>query len=404
MSTVEAREGARSGSWLAEACKLVLAIRAAALLLATLDATAREQLPLLSCALVLAAIASYVPLRHWERVAGRLARRPVYLTLEILLNLVILVLTGTDSPFYLFTLGTAVLAGLIYGLPGAALATTLLIGSYLWVFSLRADLDGVTSTFQATVGQPALYGLAALAGAAVRSIAQRQQRDAVEAATEARAAATERERARLARDMHDSLAKTVHGLALAGAALARRIERDPEGAAADARRLSADAEHAAREARGLIYGLREEGTGPLAAAVTTSVEEHRREAGRIVRAEVEEVSVTPAARHELVQILREALRNVERHAGAAATVTVTLARESGEALLLVSDDGPGFSACSPDELREGMHFGLIGMRERAELVGGRLEIEAEPGAGTIVAARVPLAAMAEAPDERVAAS
>lgn len=378
-----------SDPWLAEACRLVLAFRTLALLLTVLDVPERGRIPLLSVAVIIAAVVSYVPLRHWDRVAPALMRRPSYLAAEILLSALILVLTGTDSPFFLFTLGTAALGGLVYGFTGAGVFAALLIGVYAWVFSLRADIEGTPETFQTVFGQPALYLAAALAGAAGRHLSARQTEASALAASAGREVAAERERARLARDMHDSLAKTVHGIALSAAALGRRIERDPEGAALDAQRLASDAETAAREARGLIYGLRAEGTGPLAETVTERSRAFAERTGMDVRLQIGDVDTGPAVRHELVQILEEALRNVERHASRAA-VTVTLAEEEGLAVLGVRDDGPGFDARSDDVLQDDLHFGLVGMHERATLVGGSLEVGSTPGAGTSVVARVPI--------------
>ena len=75
-------------------------------------------------------------------------------------------------------------------------------------------------------------------------------------AEQERRSAAVAERASLARDLHDSLAKTVAGIGFAALALERRIERDPEGAAAEARRLADDARHATREAREIIVALR----------------------------------------------------------------------------------------------------------------------------------------------------
>ena len=85
-------------------------------------------------------------------------------------------------------------------------------------------------------------------------------------AAKERQTAAEAERSRLARDMHDSLAKTVSGIGFAALALARRIERDPAGAAEEARRLADDARLATLEARDLITGLRadeDDGALPL---------------------------------------------------------------------------------------------------------------------------------------------
>ena len=132
--------------------------------------------------------------------------------------------------------------------------------------------------------------------------------------------AAQAERARLARDMHDSLAKTVSGIGFAALALARRIERDPQGAADEARRLAEDARAATREARELITGLRDDDGRalPLAAAAALGGGEvgaaQRRRASRSPIEEVGELDAV--ASRELEWILREALRNVERHAHA----------------------------------------------------------------------------------------
>jgi len=84
---------------------------------------------------------------------------------------------------------------------------------------------------------PAFYPLIAAAGAGLRGLLDRQAETESELASQS-------ERARLARDMHDSLAKTVSGMGFAALALARRIERDPAGAAEEARRLAEDARQA----------------------------------------------------------------------------------------------------------------------------------------------------------------
>jgi signal transduction histidine kinase len=110
---------------------------------------------------------------------------------------------------------------------------------------------------------------------------------------------------------------------------------------------------------------------------------------------VEEVGELHAvAERELEWILREALRNVERHAGAG-EVTVRLRRLGGRAVLTVADDGAGFEV--PDELEElarGRHFGVTGMRERAQLAGGELSVESAPGDGCVLSVWMP----AEAPE------
>ena len=89
----------------------------------------------------------------------------------------------------------------------------------------------------------------------------------------------------------------------------------------------------------------------------------------------------------LFRILQEALTNIIRHAGAT-SVTVHLNAEGASAILEISDDGVGIT---PEALDDRSALGLLGMRERAQAPGGRLEIEGKPGRGTTVSVWVPLA-------------
>jgi nitrate/nitrite-specific signal transduction histidine kinase len=120
---------------------------------------------------------------------------------------------------------------------------------------------------------------------------------------------------------------------------------------------------------------------------------------------VEEVGeLHPVAERELEWIMREALRNVERHAGAS-QVTVRLRRLGGRAVLTVADDGAGFEV--PDELGEltrGRHFGVTGMRERALLAGGDLSVESAPGDGCVLSVWMPAEAAPAAPVPQPAAA
>ena len=89
---------------------------------------------------------------------------------------------------------------------------------------------------------------------------------------------------------------------------------------------------------------------------------------------------------ELFRIAQEALTNVRKHAHAH-TVQIGLRRRGASLSLSVRDDGRGFVVA---EARRGDGQGVIGMRERARLLGGRLQISSTPGSGTRVTARVPL--------------
>jgi signal transduction histidine kinase len=368
-----------AGGWLESACKGILTFRTGILLITVVALWGEDgdrSLP--AAAILVAAVTSFIPLRYWDRVGPALVRHPAYLAGELVLATLILLLTGVDSPFFYYTLGGALLGGLVYGWPGAALFSVMLIGVYAWVVSVRDD--GAASYVL-----PALYPLIGAAGAGLRGLLDRQ------AATESELA-SQSERARLARDMHDSLAKTVSGMGFAALALARHIERDPATAAAEAHKLADDARQATREAREIIVGLRADAGEqlPLTAALQSEARAWGEASGVKVVLAVEEVGeLHPVAERELEWIMREALRNVERHAGAS-EVTVRLRRLGSRAVLTVADDGAGFEV--PEELEElarGRHFGVTGMRERALLAGGELSVESAPGDGCVLSVWMP---------------
>jgi signal transduction histidine kinase len=91
----------------------------------------------------------------------------------------------------------------------------------------------------------------------------------------------------------------------------------------------------------------------------------------------------------VVRIAQESLTNVRRHAGARGA-EVSLKRDGEAWVLVVSDDGEGFD---PSAHRPG--FGLLGMEERARLLGGSLDVKSAPGAGTRIVLRIEAASISE---------
>jgi signal transduction histidine kinase len=197
------------------------------------------------------------------------------------------------------------------------------------------------------------------------------------------------ERARFAREIHDTLAQgfasVVTHLEAADACLdadAGRARRDVRAAAEVARASLADA-------RTLVWALRPEtiATAGLPAAI-----ERVAAAAGVVDGPLVEVTISgrPRALHPEVEVTllraaQEALANARRHAGAA-YVTVTLTYFADEVSLDVADDGRGFDPATSG--RSG-GMGLLGMRERVEGLEGRLAIESSPGEGTAVSVTLP---------------
>jgi len=220
---LEGRGADGAGGWLASACRLILNVRAGILLITLVSLREEEHRGLVVAALLVASVASLVPVLRWEKVGPILVRHPSYLAGELVLAALILILTGVDSPFFFFTLGTALLGGLVYGYPGAALFSTMLIVVYAYALHVRAPFDDTVTDFRTVVVLPALYPLVGVAGAGARRLLDRQAAAESALADQERTLAAQAERERLARDMHDSLAKTVHGIGFAALALSRRI-------------------------------------------------------------------------------------------------------------------------------------------------------------------------------------
>jgi signal transduction histidine kinase len=194
------------------------------------------------------------------------------------------------------------------------------------------------------------------------------------------------ERERIAKELHDGVIQSLFavGMGLQGAAA---LARD-EDVAVRIESAVQEIDHAIRDLRNYIFGLR---PGILA---DRQLDQALRDLGRDLEERsgvvtVVEVDEDAAARlasraADVVQIAREALANVGKHA-AATTCRVTLRREGATAVLEIDDDGAGFDAGAAST---GM--GLPNLRERAASLDGELEIESVPGDGTIVRARLPL--------------
>lgn len=195
------------------------------------------------------------------------------------------------------------------------------------------------------------------------------------------------ERNRLARELHDSVTQLLFSLNLTLEAAATVVEADPARAVGQLARARELAGRALREMRTLIQELRPEGA---AQGLAASLRSHARLIGRVHDLPVEVRWEWPRERPlpreveaSLLRIVQEALSNVVRHARASrAWVRVRPFREG--LLLEVRDDGTGMGP-GP---RAG--YGLRFMRERAEEIGGTLEIESPRGGGTRVRVFVPL--------------
>ena len=224
--------------------------------------------------------------------------------------------------------------------------------------------------------------LAARAATAV-TLSQRVSRDAVRRVVEAQ----ELERARLARELHDETGQALTSILLGLKSLEDGSDSDDTGAAVaelrqlvvstlqDVRRLAVELRPAALDDFGLVPAIER----------LRDIVEEQGEISVEVQSELSDARLPADAETALYRIAQEAFTNVLKHAGAA-RVTVRLSRRDDIVTLVVHDDGKGFD---PANVREGS-LGLLGMRERVALLGGRLTIDSSEGAGTMLKAEVPV--------------
>ena len=195
------------------------------------------------------------------------------------------------------------------------------------------------------------------------------------------------ERHRIARDLHDNIGQHVTALRLKLAGIAAGGSASVQERIEEADRLVSELdrhlEFIARELRPAALDL------GIATALRQFVSEWSRTFGIAAEfhaAGFSEARLSPSSETHLYRVTQEALNNVYKHAQAT-SVSVLLENRGGDVVLIVEDNGTGFD---PKRVRgDADTLGLVGMRERAEIIGGALDVESEPGKGTTIFLRIP---------------
>jgi signal transduction histidine kinase len=206
------------------------------------------------------------------------------------------------------------------------------------------------------------------------------------------------ERERIGQDLHDGIIQALYAVGLSLEDAGELMADDPVEAAARVERAIDSIHGTIRDIRNFIFGLRPEllDDVDLRGGLAILADEFR--TSTLVDIELrapEPVDLDAEDAVQLLQLTREALSNVARHADAT-RVVIDLGATHGSLRLAIADDGRGFD---PAATRGPAHHGLTNMRARAESMGGRLTITSRPGAGTRVVAELPIDADI-APEER----
>ena len=205
--------------------------------------------------------------------------------------------------------------------------------------------------------------------------------------------AQENERKEISRELHDMVAQTLSGINIRLAALKAEAARDTKGLnrnIARTQRLVEDSVNLvhrfARELRPAV--LDNLGLIPALHSFMKSFTERTGVRTRLTAfAQVELLNIS--RRTVLFRVAQEALTNVARHAQAS-QVEVSIRKVPAGVCLRIEDDGKSFQVQRVLLARGNKRLGLLGMRERVEMVGGQFEVESAPGKGTVIAAHIPV--------------
>ncbi|MBI4789105.1 MAG: sensor histidine kinase [Chloroflexi bacterium] len=303
--------------------------------------------------------------------------------------------TRRDEAFFLVLVVT-VLAAWEYGKRGAVVSTAF-AGAMHLAISLAAvavgwvaHMDLVFVPFQIGI----LFVVTYIVGLLVeQQRAQQRELERAHSQLQQFAATTEqlaisRERNRVARDLHDTLAHTLTGLVVQLQAARSLLPRSSDQAQSAIQRAEQTARDGLNETRLAIRDLR---SSPVAAlglvgALKQEINTFEQESAAAIQFDVSAnfPPLNAAQEETLFRVAQEALRNVERHAQAQ-HVRVELQCDGNAVVLSIVDDGIGFD---PEGLSSN-HFGLIGIRERVSLIGGEVRVTSAPNQGTKINFQLP---------------
>ncbi|WP_394817749.1 MULTISPECIES: sensor histidine kinase [Streptomyces] len=389
-------------------CRQVFGFRLAMIALAApaalLNANPGLGTRLVGAAVVITFMVSYALFRDWERFGPLLLRHPSLLAADTLFASLLLISAGPDTTLAYVSVCTPLLAGIAYSWRGAAVFASL---QSLILLLAQTALPHPNTTPAEMLLLPGFCVITGAVGSTLRNLLLRfgtatQALTAMKARL-AVAEAISEERARLAREMHDSVAKTLHGVALAAEGLATSAAAptpDPALLERQAGLVARAARRAATESRELLTDLRRDQTPATDVLEELATRTRNFSARTTLRATYRApahphpaLAVPHPVARQLLTITEEAMENAHRHAEAT-RIDVTADVDPDHELLSISvqDDGRGLPPDTTlDALRRSGHFGLVGMVERAESVGARIHIgEGADAKGTEVLLELPL--------------
>lgn len=359
-----------------ELCQFVLLLRLVTLVFIIFGPLMPSR-PIEVFALATIALTAVIGTYAMHRLVDSASAHPLIVGVDVAIAAMGLFVSHASPLFVVLSIFSALLIGLLNRGVSAALLLIVLVLAFLAPSSAR---EGDVSTVE-IISRPALY-LVAYGGG--RVVAQRVGLLTERSLAMGNQVASLVERSRMAREMHDGVVKTLHGIALSAEALGRT-----EGLSAPLKMkfesFSRAAEFGVQQAREALVELRSDQDDRPVVVVVEDIVTRWSSRARInaTFTATTVADVDGYVRNEILACLREALDNVAEHSEAS-TVAVGLAGSPHHVTLTIEDDGKGVdSRRLGSAVRQG-HFGVQGMKERAAAVGGTCEIQSSSETGTTI--------------------
>ena len=195
----------------------------------------------------------------------------------------------------------------------------------------------------------------------------------------------------MSRELHDSLAKTVHGTEMIAAATLQTLRAENSAALPQMEAIRDACRQSSREAREVLTGLRTLSQQDFRETLVLAVEQFRADNAILVETAIplKLPPINPDAQWAVVKVLQELLENVRRHSHAT-EVRVEVVKNQDSLFLTIIDNGIGLPTDKLANLALRGHFGLVGMQERVRALGGSVNIMSHSGGGTKITLAIPL--------------
>jgi signal transduction histidine kinase len=336
---------------------------------------------------------------HRAEQSGRFSLRIAYFAIELILAAAIVLLSRSPGDMWLLPL--PLVSQAVMALPRRWLVVVCLLALVILEIPFAQAMGGSqivqsAATFSAAVGFVVLFSQIAVNERNAHTEVERLAGDLSDAnrrlrayAVQAEDLATMQERNRLARDIHDGLGHYLTVINIQMEAARAVMESDPAHAGSAIAKAQTLTQQALDDVRRSVAALRATPTEgrPLLQAISQLVEEHR-SAGILTELTIagEPRPLSPQADMTLYRAVQEALTNVRKHARASRTDVRLDFRRPDAIKLTVQDNGVGSDVGSGDT---GAGFGLLGLTERVQLLGGQVHLRTAPRQGFTLEVEVP---------------